>query len=108
MFETRRSIIENWNVGCCGKAPREEVIFICQVIIALIVIVCGLLNISLTEQHTSLWATLVSGAVGYLIPGPRLVRRPQKDESLLHDATLEFVDGSVPEQHGGEIHDDPS
>jgi hypothetical protein len=108
MSETPR---ESWNVGCCGKAPKEEVVFICQVVTALIVIVCGLLNISLTEEHTSLWATLVSGAVGYLLPGPRLnvrSKQPRGDESLLHDATVEFVDGCVPEQHGSEIHDNPA
>ena len=101
---------EHWNVCCSGRAPKDEVIFICQVVTALIVIICGLLNITLTQENTSLWATLVSGAVGYLLPGPRLQSRSvtttKEDESLLHDVAVELVDGRVPEQHSGEIHHD--
>ena len=103
---------EKWNTCCCGKAPKDEVIFVCQVLTALIVIVCGLLNITLTTENTSLWATLVSGAVGYLLPGPRLNGRSLKNssdkenESLLHDVAVELVDERVQEQHSSKVHDD--
>ena len=95
-----------WKV-CCSKVPKEEVVFISQVVTALIVIISGLLNITLTQENSSLWATLVSGAVGYLLPGPRLNKRSEnkENESFLHDAPLEFVDGLPPEQHGSEVHD---
>ena len=96
---------EKW---CFGLSPREEIIFICQVTTALIVIICGLLNISLTETNTSLWATLVSGAVGYLLPNPRLNSRAvavKKDVSFLHDLAVELIDGRPSGEHSGPIHD---
>ena len=99
----------DWKL-CCTKVPKEQVVFICQVVTALIVIVCGLLNIALTKENTSLWATLVSGAVGYLLPGPRLNSRPtsKEDESFLHDTPLEFIDGVPSGEHSITVHDGAS
>lgn len=92
---------ENWKI-CCTKVPKGEVVFVCQVTIALIIIIAGILNITLTDNDTCLWSTLVSGAAGYLLPGPQI----RRDEPLLHDTSVEFVDGVPPEQHDGEIHDE--
>ena len=89
---------ENWNV-CCTKAPKDEIIYCSQVTIALIVIIVGLLNITFTENDTCLWSTLISGAVGYLLPGPQI----RKDESLLHDTAVQFVNGVLPGQYGGQV-----
>jgi hypothetical protein len=69
-----------WNL-CCTKAPKDQVIYCCQLVAALLVIVVGLLNITFTEDDTCLWSTLVSGAIGYLLPSPHI----RKDESLLPD-----------------------
>jgi hypothetical protein len=99
----------DWKL-CCTKVPKEQVVFICQVVTALIVIVCGLLNIALTKENTSLWATLVSGAVGYLLPSPRLNTRPtsKEDESFLHDTAFELIDGVPPGEHSVTVHDSTS
>jgi len=67
---------------CCIDAPKDEVIYCCQLLSALLVIIVGLLNITLTENNTCLWSTLVSGAICYLLPNPQLIHR---DGSILHD-----------------------
>lgn len=78
-----------WKV-CCTKAPKEEIIYCCQLAVAVVIIVVGLLNITFTENDTCLWSTLVSGAVCYLLPNPQIVRR---DDSLLLDPPVQLVDG---------------
>ena len=76
-----------WKV-CCAKAPKDEIIYCCQLIVATIIIAVGLLNITFTENDTCLWSILVSGAVGYLLPNPQI----RRDESLLPDTLIELVD----------------
>jgi len=73
---------------CCAKAPKDEIIYCCQLAIALIIIVAGLLNITFTENDTCLWSTLVSGAVCYLLPSPQINR----NESLLSYAPEQQLD----------------
>jgi len=77
-----------WKV-CCTKAPKDEIIYCCELAIALLIIIVGLLNITFTESNTCLWSTLVSGAVGYLLPSPQI----RKHESFLPDSPIELVDG---------------
>ena len=69
---------------CCTKAPKDEVVYCCQLGAALLVIVVGLLNVTFSDNNTCLWSTLVSGSIGYLLPCPHI----KKDESLLPDAPV--------------------
>jgi hypothetical protein len=73
---------------CCTKAPKDEIIYCCQLAVAIIIIIIGLANITFTDNDTCLWSILVSGSVGYLLPNPRI----QRDESLLPNAAVELVD----------------
>ena len=68
---------------CCTKAPKDEVIYCCQLAAALLVIVVGLLNITLSDNNVCLWSTLVSGAIGYLLPSPRI--SSSSNESVVSD-----------------------
>lgn len=73
---------------CCTKAPKDQIIYCCQLAVALIIIVVGLINITFTENDACLWSSLVSASVGYLVPNPKIKR----DESLLPDPPIELVD----------------
>jgi len=57
---------------CCGHVPREQIVFYTQVIIAYIVILTSLVNLCISSENTCLWATLVSGTIGYLLPAPTI------------------------------------
>jgi len=74
---------------CCAKAPKDEIIYCCQLAIAVLIITVGLLNITFTENDTCLWSTLVSGAVCYLPPSPQIT---EMREPLLPVITLQRVD----------------
>jgi TctA family transporter len=61
---------------CCGRVHKEQVVFFSQVIIAYIVIIACLANITFSSQNTNLWVTLASGTIGYLLPNPSLRNEP--------------------------------
>ena len=61
---------------CCGRVPRDQVVFTIQVVIAYIVIIVALVNITFTNENTCLWATLASGTIGYLLPSPSINYEP--------------------------------
>lgn len=96
-----RQNADRWKV-CCTIAPKEEIVYCCQLIVALVVIVTSLVNITLGSGDTCLWTTLVSGALGYLLPNPSL----KQNEPFLSDTAVECVDGVLSEEHGGEVHDE--
>jgi hypothetical protein len=92
---------EGWRL-CCTKAPKDEIVYCCQLVIAYVIIIVSLLNITFTENDTCLWSTLISGTVGYLLPNPHL----HKNESLLPNTTEQQLDEHTSQQHRGEIHDE--
>jgi len=64
----------NWSIGC-SKVPREEIIFFTQVILIYIVVIACVVNLSFTDNNTSLWSSLLSGCLGYLLPSPKLRKK---------------------------------
>jgi hypothetical protein len=92
---------DRWKL-CCTKAPKDEIVYCCQLVIAYIVIIVSLLNITFTENNTCLWSTLISGTLGYLLPNPHL----QKNEPLLPHTTEQQLDDVTSEQHRGEIYNE--
>lgn len=69
-----------WKV-CCQELPSREVIFFAQVVILYIVICVSLANLSLGNGDLTLWSSLLSGTLGYLLPSPTIAKK--RDESLL-------------------------
>ena len=72
-----------WNT-CCGQLPQSQIVFIAQVVIAYIVVIVNLVNITVSVENTCLWATLASGTIGYLLPSPCIKRQ----ESFLRDSPV--------------------
>jgi len=59
-----------------GKTiPKNEVIFICQVVILYIVIITCIINLSLGNGDSNLWTALLSSSMGIMLPAPTLSRR---------------------------------
>lgn len=60
-----------WNIF--GYAiPKQEVMFFSQIFALYIVIIIGLINITLQNENSNLWLSLLSGSIGYLLPNPSL------------------------------------
>jgi len=66
----------NYWSTCCGRVHKDQFVFFCQIIIAYIVIITSLVNITFTAENTCLWATLASGTIGYLLPSPKIKHDP--------------------------------
>ena len=69
---------ERW----CGKSPKREIVYFGQVIAIYIIIVACLVNLSITSGNDTLWASLLSACIGFLLPSPKLPKNI-KDELLL-------------------------
>jgi hypothetical protein len=69
----------------CGKLPKEEVVYFSQVIVVLIVVIACIVNLSFGDaKNDTLWSSMLSGCVGYLLPAPKIGK---KDVAFLSDAT---------------------
>ena len=54
--------------------PKEEIVFLCQVIILYTVIVVSIYNLTVAHDDSTLWTALLSSSLGYLLPNPSLKR----------------------------------
>jgi len=61
-------------------APKRIhiIAYLCQVVAIFAVIIACLINLSIGDDKASLWSSLLSGALGYLLPNPKI----RKDESF--------------------------
>ncbi len=77
---------ERWSTFC-GKIQKEQVIYFCQIFIVYTVIVVCLANLCLNGVQHSLWASILSGSVGYILPAPKIRKKKRENVTLLPDAT---------------------
>jgi len=66
--------IRQWQIF--GKTiPKNEAIFICQVVILYIIIITCIVNLSISNGDSNLWTALLSSSMGIMLPAPTLSRR---------------------------------
>ena len=56
------------------ECPKEEIVFLCQVVILYTVIVISIYNLTVGHGDSNLWTALLSSSLGYLLPNPTLRR----------------------------------
>ena len=54
--------------------PKEEIVFLCQIVILYTVIVLSIYNLTVAHDDLTLWTALLSSSLGYLLPIPSLKR----------------------------------
>ena len=64
---------DGWHIFGC-ECPKEEIVFLCQVIILYTVIVVSIYNLTVAHDYSTLWTALLSSSLGYLLPNPSLKR----------------------------------
>lgn len=52
--------------------PKAEIVYFCQIIIIVTIIVASIVNISMGNGNTELWITLLSSSAGYILPSPTI------------------------------------
>ena len=93
------------SLSCASVAAKKRLhvaAYACQVLAIFTVIVACLVNLSIGNEKEALWASLLSGALGYMLPNPKI----RKDDSLLHDSSVEQFREVLSEQHGHAVHDE--
>ena len=58
-----------------NSLPRTEIVFFSQFLIILIVISTSIYNLSVNSEDSSLWISLLSSCLGYILPNPTLQRQ---------------------------------
>ena len=56
------------------ECPKEEIVYLCQVVILYTVIVVSIYNLTVALDNSTLWMALLSSSLGYLLPNPSLKR----------------------------------
>lgn len=59
--------------------PRSEIVFFSQMTIIVCVIVASIYNLSSSQENRSLWITLLSSSLGYVLPNPSIDRRSARE-----------------------------
>ena len=54
--------------------PKEEIVFLCQVLVLFTVILISIYNLTTGHENYNLWTALLSSSLGYLFPNPTLRR----------------------------------
>ena len=70
-----------------------------QVLAIFTVIVACIVNFSIGADKSELWSSLLSGALGYLLPAPKL-----KNNELLPNASVKQFREVLSEQHDDPLH----
>lgn len=67
------SVSRVWNI-LGSSLPRSEVVFLSQMFIVCIIVIASIYNLSVGEEKTSLWLSLLTSSCSYLIPPPQFKR----------------------------------
>jgi len=70
--------------------------YICQVGAIFVVILTCVINLSLGDDKSALWSSLLSGSLGYLLPSPKL---RNKNDTFLPNTTEQQLDDVLPRQY---------
>ena len=71
--DTVEKPIDGWHIFGT-ECPKEEIVFLCQVIILYTVIIVSIYNLTVAHDDPTLWTALLSSSLGYLLPNPSLKR----------------------------------
>ena len=74
-FEKESSSKSSWKFCNQTTLPRSEVVFFVQMFVILLLISLCIVKLTILKPHreeTSVWISILSSLVGYILPNPRL------------------------------------
>lgn len=83
------------------RSKVVEIVSICQIAAIFCVIFACIINLSIGDDKSVLWSSLLSGSLGYLLPAPKVKRNVR----VLSDPTIKQQHEHVSDQHIGSISD---
>lgn len=88
--------VENANKFCFK--PKQHIVYFTQVILIYTVVICCLINLSLGLGNQTLWASLLSGSLGYILPAPGQIKSNDKQTNNINNnrslppIALDYID----------------
>ena len=73
VYNETNSEKKSWKFCNNVTLPRSEVVFVAQMVVILILLTFCILKLSFTKlscEETSVWFSILSGLVGYVLPNP--------------------------------------
>jgi hypothetical protein len=61
--------------------PRSAVTFVVQLITICAIVICALINLSLSDANHDMWLVLLSGTIGIIFPSPNLKKRKVEESA---------------------------
>lgn len=55
-----------------NRLPKSEIVNFCQIFVVYVIIVTSIVYLSLENDKTELWKSLLSSTIGYALPSPTL------------------------------------
>ena len=75
VYNETNSEKKSWKFCNNVTLPRSEVVCVAQMVVILILLTFCILKLSFTKlscEETSVWFSILSGLVGYVLPNPRI------------------------------------
>ena len=75
VYNETNSEKKSWKFCNNVTLPRSEVVFVAQMVVILTLLTFCILKLSFTKlscEETSVWFSILSGLVGYVLPNPRI------------------------------------
>ena len=75
VYNETNSKKKSWKFCNNVTLPRSEVVFVAQMVVILILLTFCILKLSFTKlscEETSVWFSILSGLLGYVLPNPRI------------------------------------
>ena len=66
-----------WNVFG-SNVPKEEIVFFTQVILIYVIAITSIVNLTMEAKNDTLWTSLLSASLGYMLPAPQLNSHKKK------------------------------
>ena len=66
-----------WNVFG-SDVPKEEIVYFTQVILIYVIAITSIVNLTMDAKNDTLWTSLLSASLGYMLPAPQLNNHKKK------------------------------
>ena len=57
---------------CGRRVPRNEIVFVCQMVLIYVVVGVSLFNLTRGDGPDKLWVALLGSCLGYILPNPSI------------------------------------
>src|SRR5271163_2455129 len=88
----------------CTEPSQRQIIYYCQVVAIYIIVIARLVNLSVGGNKDTVWASMLSASIGYLLPSPKFKR--SKNDAFLPNPAKQQLAPILPQEHDDRLYDE--